>query len=237
MPEQRRRIPWSIWLIGGLLVVLLVVALAIWWRPIHDFASDEELIQHWIERLGAWGPIAIIALEMLQTFVAPIPGQAIEAASGYLFGPWWGTLYAMIGKVIGSLIIFLLAKRFGRPLAIRLAGQDSVARLDDLARRGGAVFFFLIWLFPLAPDDLACVAAGLTPMPTQQFLILMTLGRLPGAFAAVLVGAKATEINPLWWGVFFVAITLAALVVWRWGDHIQDGVLSLLKRLGNRQEE
>jgi uncharacterized membrane protein YdjX (TVP38/TMEM64 family) len=214
--------------------VLLVVALVIWWRPIYGFAADEEQIQGWIEKAGAWGPIAIIALEMLQTFVAPIPGQAIEAASGYLYGPWWGTVYAMIGKIIGSLIIFLLAKRYGRPLAIRLAGQESVAGLDDLARRGGALFFFLIWLFPLMPDDLACVAAGLTPMLTHQFLILMTLGRLPGVFATVLVGAKATGIDPLWWGILLVAIAFAALVLWRWGGQIQDCVLGFLKRLGHR---
>jgi uncharacterized membrane protein YdjX (TVP38/TMEM64 family) len=106
--------------------------------------------------------------------------------------------------------------------------------LDDLARRGGSLFFFLIWLFPLTPDDLACVAAGLTPMPTHQFLILMTLGRLPGVFVAVLVGAKAAEIEPLWWGVLLVAIAVAALVLWRWGERIQDGVLGFLNRLGHR---
>lgn len=213
--------------------MLLVTTLVIWWQPIYDFVANEEQIEEWIERLGAWGPIAIIVLEMLQTFVAPIPGQAIEAASGYLYGPWWGTLIAMIGKVIGSLIIFLLAKRFGRPLAIGLAGQESIARLDDLARRGGALFFFLIWLLPLTPDDLACIAAGLTPMPTRQFLILMTLGRLPGVFVAVMVGAKATEFDPLWWGVLLVAIAIAAAVLWHWGGRIQDGVLGFLKRLGH----
>jgi uncharacterized membrane protein YdjX (TVP38/TMEM64 family) len=234
MPERKQQVPWWVWLIGGLLLLSLVVAAVIWWQPVYDLVADEEQIEAWIERLGVWGPIAIIALEVLQTFVAPIPGQAIEAASGYLYGPWCGTLYAMIGKVIGSLIIFLLAQRFGRPLAIQLAGQESITRVDELARRRGALFFFLIWLFPLMPDDLACVAAGLTPMPTHQFLILMTLGRLPGVFAAVMVGARATDIEALWWGVLLVAIALAAVVLWHWGDRIQDGLLGFLKRLGHR---
>jgi uncharacterized membrane protein YdjX (TVP38/TMEM64 family) len=107
-------------------------------------------------------------------------------------------------------------------------------RLDDLARRGGAPFFFLIWLLPFAPDDLACVAAGLTPMPFGQFLVLMTLGRLPGVFVSVLVGANAAKIDPLWWGILLVVIGIAALVLWRFGDRIQDSVLSFIERVSNR---
>ena len=61
-----------------------------------------------MEGLGAWGPLAIVVLEMIQALLAPIPGQAIEAVSGYLYGPWWGTLFPMIGMVLGSTITFLL---------------------------------------------------------------------------------------------------------------------------------
>jgi uncharacterized membrane protein YdjX (TVP38/TMEM64 family) len=180
--------------------------------------------------------VAIVLLEMIQALLAPIPGQAIEAVSGYLYGPWLGTLYPMIGMVIGSSITFLLSRRFGRPLVIRLIGKQSMARMDDLVRRGGALFFFLIWLLPFAPDDLACVAAGLTPMPFRQFLILMTLGRLPGVFVSVLVGANVARIQPVWWVVLFAGIALAAVVFWRWGEQIQEAVLSYIERLSDRSK-
>lgn len=222
------------WVAGGLLLAALVAALVIWWRPLYDFVLDQEQIRAWVERLGVWGPMAIVLLEMTQALLAPIPGQGIEAVSGYLYGPWWGTLFPIIGMVTGSSITFLLSRRFGRPLVIRLVGKQSMDRLDDLARRGGAPFFFLIWLLPFAPDDLACVAAGLTPMPFGQFLVLMTLGRLPGVFVSVLVGANAAKIDPLWWGILLAVIGIAALVLWRFGDRIQDSVLSFIERLSNR---
>ena len=232
--ERQPLARWWIWLAAGLVLAVLIAALAIWWQPIYDFVADPEQLRLWVEGLGPWGPIAIIVLEMIQALLAPIPGQAIEAVSGYLYGPWLGTLFPMIGMVIGSSITFLLARRFGRPLVIRLIGKQSTARLDDLVRRGGAPFFFLIWLLPFAPDDLACVAAGLTPMPFHQFLILMTVGRLPGVFVSVLVGANITQIKPLWWGILLAAIALAGLVVWRWGEQIQGSVLGLIERLGAR---
>ncbi|HSR29569.1 MAG TPA: TVP38/TMEM64 family protein [Anaerolineae bacterium] len=235
MSERRAPVRWWVWLLAGLGLVVLVAALIIWWQPIYDFLSDPDQVRGWIEKLGALGPLAIILLEMIQALLAPIPGQAIEAVSGYLFGPWLGTLYPMIGLALGSFITFLLARRFGRPLVVKLIGQQSMSRLDDLVRRGGAPFFFLIWLLPFAPDDLACVAAGLTPMPTRQFLVLMILGRLPGVFVSVLVGANVARIEPIWWILLFVAIALAALVLWRWGERIQESVLGFIEKLSKQK--
>jgi uncharacterized membrane protein YdjX (TVP38/TMEM64 family) len=232
--SDRRSLPgWLAWLAAGLILAGLIAALVIWGPALYGFVADQEQMQAWVEGLGLWGPLAIILLEMIQALLAPIPGQAIEAVSGYLYGPWWGTLFPLIGMVIGSTITFLLARRFGRPVVIRLVGKHSMARLDDLARRGGAPFFFLIWLLPFAPDDLACVAAGLTPMPIRQFLILMTLGRLPGIFVSVVVGANVARIDPLWWGLLLAGLAVAALGLWRWGDQIQEFVLSLTERLGS----
>lgn len=235
--EQGKPPRWQIWLVVGLILAALVAGLGLWGRPLYDFVTDQEQVRSWVEGLGLWGPVAIALLEMIQAILVPIPGQAIEAVSGYLFGPWWGVLFPMIGMVIGSLITFLLARRFGRPLVIRLAGKQSMARLDDLARRGGAPFFFLIWLLPFVPDDLACMAAGLTPMSTRQFLVLMTLGRLPGVFVAVLVGANVAArqseqgVEPLWWGAVLAGLGVAALVLWHWGDRIQESVLQFIERL------
>lgn len=234
MPERKSAVRWWTWLIAGAVLVALIAVLVIWWRPIYGFLANQEQVRAWVEGLGAWGPLAIVLLEMIQALLAPIPGQAIEAVSGYLYGPWLGTLYPMIGMAIGSFVTFSLARRFGRPLVIRLIGQQSMARLDDLERRGGAPFFFLIWLLPFAPDDLACVAAGLTAMPTRQFMVLMPVGRLPGVFVSVWVGANVARIEPVWWGVLFVGLAIVGVVLWRWGAQLQESVLGLIERASNR---
>jgi uncharacterized membrane protein YdjX (TVP38/TMEM64 family) len=216
------------------MVIAAGAALVRWGQPLYDFLADQEQVRTWVEQFGAWGPLAIFGLELAQSLLAPIPGQAIEAVSGYLYGPWWGVVYAFLGLVLGSTIIFLLARRFGRPLAIRLVGSSSMASLDDLARRGGAPLFFLIWLIPFAPDDLACVAAGLTPMPVRQFLVLMIVGRLPGIFVSVWVGANAVRVSPVLWWLLLLGIGLAALVIWHWGDELQAAILALIERLSQR---
>jgi uncharacterized membrane protein YdjX (TVP38/TMEM64 family) len=234
MSEDSAPSRWWIWPLVALAVIAAVVALVRWGPPIYDLLADQERVRSLVEQFGAWGPLAVFGLELAQSLLAPIPGQAIEAVSGYLYGSGWGFVYAYSGLVLGSSILFFLARRFGRPLAVRLVGESSMSRLDDLARRGGAPLFFLIWLIPFAPDDLACLAAGLTPMPVRQFFILMILGRSPGIFVSVWIGANAARVSPVWWWVILVGIGLAALVIWRWGDELQAAVLGLIDRLSQR---
>jgi uncharacterized membrane protein YdjX (TVP38/TMEM64 family) len=234
--EWRKQAGWQVWLAAGVILAGLVIVLAVWGRPIYSFVADQKRVQEWVQGLGAEGPLAVMALEVAQVLLAPIPGQAIDAVSGYLFGVWLGTLYAAAGIAAGSLLNFALARRFGRPLVTRLIKPETLGRLDDLANRGGALFFFLIWLFPFVPDDLACLASGLTPMPTRQFLILMITGRVPGILISTWIGARASAISPLWWGVLLAALALGAVAVWRWGEEIQSHVLCLIDRLSNRLE-
>jgi uncharacterized membrane protein YdjX (TVP38/TMEM64 family) len=61
----------------------------------------------------------------------------------------------------------------------------------------------------------------------------MVLGRLPGVFVSVWVGANAARIDPIWWILILVVIAIAALVLWRWGNQIQEAVLGFSERLGN----
>jgi uncharacterized membrane protein YdjX (TVP38/TMEM64 family) len=217
-------------LVGAVLTALIVLAILVR-GPVSQFLAHPQQVRTWIAGFGPWAPAAIVVLEMAQAIIAPLPGQAIEAAAGYLFGVWPGVLYAMTGIVAGSLISFSLARWLGRPLVTRVIRPATVERLDDLAARGGALFFFFIWLFPLLPDDLACLAAGLTPMPTRQFLLLMALGRLPGVLTATWMGANAERISLMGWLLILGAWALGGLVIWRWGERLQATILHLLQKL------
>jgi uncharacterized membrane protein YdjX (TVP38/TMEM64 family) len=236
MAEQRGRIHWWTWLAGGLGLALAATALAQWGPALYRMMGDPDQVRTRVAALGGWGPAAIIFLEMAQVLLAPIPGQAVGAVSGYLYGPWLGSLYAMAGTVAGSVLLFTLVRRLGRPALCRLLRPDTLSRLDDLARRGGALFLFLIFLVPFTPDDLACAAAALTPMPFSRFLLLVAIGRLPGVFLAVWVGAHASAIHPAMWIVLLAALACAAIVLWHWGKQIQGAALRGIERVASHNQ-
>ncbi len=220
------------WLLVFVAAALLAVFIYWLWPRLGLFA-DQDALRSWVASFGAWGPLIIVSLHLMQVLFAPIPGQAIDAASGYLFGPWWGTLYSVIGAVGSSLIAFGLARRFGRPLVQRLVAPEALDRLDKLGRQRGPALFFLIWLFPLSPDDLACYAAGLTPMPWLQFFVLVLLGRIPGLFTANWVGAHAASLSTGAWVALVAGVAALGLAFWRWGSQLESRVLDLMARLAD----
>ena len=207
------------------LLALVVAALLIWHRPLLSFFADRAEVQGFVMRFGPWAPLATILLHVAQVLLAPIPGQVIDAANGYLFGAAWGTVYSLVGVIAGSSLAMALARRFGRPWAERLIKKDTLERLDSYSRQRGALFFFLIFLFPFLPDDVACFLAGLTPLPLPELVVLAAVGRLPGIFVANLVGANAATLTQTQVAFFITGLAAIALAFWHYQERVEAAML------------
>jgi uncharacterized membrane protein YdjX (TVP38/TMEM64 family) len=208
---------------------MITVAAAVWiWRePLGVLLGDRERLQAWVARLGPWGPLATIGLNVAQVILAPIPGQFVGVMNGYLYGVAAGTLYSMIGLIIGTAAAMILGRRFGRPLVERLLPEDQLTRWDDITAHQGPWFFFLVFLFPFVPDDVTCFLVGLSPLSIPRMLILTTLGRLPGVFVSCWVGARAAALP--WWAWIPLGGGAAALAWLFW--HYQAELEALMVRL------
>ncbi len=210
------------------LLALVVATLLIWHKPLLSFFTDRAKVQGFVMRFGPWAPLAAILLYVTQVLLAPIPGQAIDTVNGYLFGTAWGTIYSLVGVIAGSSVAMALARRFGRPWAERLIRIETLERLDSYSRQRGALFFFLVFLFPFLPDDVACFLAGLTPLPLAELVVLAAIGRLPGIFVANFVGANAAALTQTQ-GAFFIAVLAAiALAFWRYQERVEVAMLKAM---------
>lgn len=228
------RWPWGkvVGLTAALVTVgLLIAALLIWRRPQLSFFTDQERMAEYLRRWGDWAPLVTIGLQVLQVIASPIPGQALDMVNGYLFGPLWGSVYSATGMMIGSFLAMGLTRRFGRPLAERLAGAEALERVDGVARRRGPLFFLVFFLMPFVPNDVACFLAGLTSIPLPELMLIALLGRTPSIVVSNLVGAAVTELTWSQMALFTAGALLLALAFWRWQRHIEEGLMRAVTRL------
>lgn len=193
----------------AILLILLLLLVALEVRRFSFWFSEEKA---WAILLTSrvWGPFILILLQALQVFLAPVPGQFLGAAGGYIFGPWLGTIYSMIGTVLGSILAITLARKFGRPLVERFVAKETLARVDELTAKAGIWFFFIAFLLPFFPDDALCFLAGLSSIPIPWLLAAIIIGRLPGVAASAFLGAGISRLPPEFTAV---ALVLGLVVI------------------------
>jgi uncharacterized membrane protein YdjX (TVP38/TMEM64 family) len=231
---KRRKNDGWIWLQITLLAVLVTAAsLALWYwhEPIWEFFGNRQRLQEWVKGFGPWAPLVSIALNAAQVLLAPIPGQIVGLANGYLYGVWLGTLYSMIGLVLGRAMAMALGRWFGRGLVELLVKREQLEKWDRLAHRRGPLFFFLVFLLPFLPDDLACFLVGLSPLPIPRMVVLSALGGLPGVLVSCWVGASASA-WPWWAWIPLVGGAIAlAWAFWRYEARLEAAMVGLIGKL------
>ena len=209
--QGKRKWYWVI--LGGLvLIVIYQYRSQIWMNLLHlyDISHNRYRLKAYIRSFGPYSPLAYVLLQILQVIVAPIPGGAIEFLGGYLFGVWGGFLYSMVGLIIGSWIAFSLARAFEKLALEKFVSEKTIKKFDYLIGHEGAILSFLLFVIPGFPKDALCYLLGLTPMHIGVFLVISTIGRIPGTLMAVLQGGKAFECQYV---TFFVLLVLSGLII------------------------
>jgi uncharacterized membrane protein YdjX (TVP38/TMEM64 family) len=201
---------------------------------VYHLYQDHQEFKKTISSYGAYAPLAYILLQVLQVVIAPIPGGAIEFLGGVLFGVKAGFIYSMIGLLIGSWIAFNLARIFEKMAVEKFVSEQTRKKFDYLVEHEGVILSFILFLLPGFPKDALCYILGLTPMHLGIFLIISTIGRIPGTLIATLQGAKAFDHQYYTFGILLGASALVILVFYIYHGEIHN----LVKKLkGEKRKE
>ena len=207
-----------------------------WWRPVALFAAIAALavlaqwldvvrylveLRAWIERLGVWGPL-VFGLIYVVAVVAVVPGSALTAAAGALFGSAVGILVASTAATIGASLSFLIARYFARDATLEwLCGRERFRRLNGLTARYGAIAVLLTRLSPFLPFNILNYSFGLTQVRFWTYVLWSWVGMLPGVIFVVLASAavvRAVTRGEVPWFLVYASVAagigVAALVVW-----------------------
>jgi uncharacterized membrane protein YdjX (TVP38/TMEM64 family) len=212
-PQLRSKWIWLTCLLVGLVILLICLYNSQLWIQVvkfRDLFHDRHQLKKVIKSFGPYSPLAFIFFQVIQVVVAPIPGEVIEFLGGYVFGVWGGMVYSMIGLILGSGLAFSIARIFGKQVIERFVSPELRKKFDYLIGHEGVVLSFLLFLIPGFPKDTLCYILGLTAMHWGIFLIISTIGRIPGTLMAILQGAKVFEHQ---YTLFLILLSISALMI------------------------
>lgn len=138
-----------------------------------------ETLQEYIKGFGIFGPIVLIIIQAIQVIFPVLPGFLGCAVGAVLFGSVGGFWCNYIGISAGSIIAFLLAKKYGIKLVEKLFPKDQYEKYSGWAGKSKSyvAFLFLGMVLPLFPDDFFCYFSGLTKMRAEKFAAIIVLGK------------------------------------------------------------
>ena len=207
------------WLAGVSLAVVVTLTLLITlfvWRWLSSFSQED--FRDYIRSFGALGWLVLLGLQFLQVFIALIPGELLETAAGYAFGPVLGTLLCYLGVATASTLVFFLTRRFGIRLVEVFISREKISQLRFInTQKKRDRLIFLLFFIPGTPKDLLTYFVGLTDMKLSAFLAISLIARIPSVLSSTFGGHLLGE-GQYWGAVLLYGITglvsLAGLLIY-----------------------
>ncbi len=167
--------------IGGLLTL----------RLLGPDVLDQETLKAFLAPLGIWAPLVFILLLAVRP-VTLLPGQVFTAVGGILFGVMLGTVYALVGSLLASALVFLIARKLGTKAMKRFAGKNF-GPLESVARKHDFKVAAVVTINPLFPTDIMVALAGASGARFWPTALGMLIGTTPGTFLTAQFGASLSR--------------------------------------------
>ena len=227
-------------------IVLIVLALAAaaaacgyaLWRSgwLERLGSVGEL-RELIAATGIWGGLVYFLMQMMTVIVAPIPSNVTMMAGALALGFFKAMVLGVLAVLTGSVIVFLAARRLGRRAVQRIVDNSVMEKYLPVIEEKQDTFLFLTLLFPFFPDDMLCILAGLTSMPTARFAGIMLLARPWGLIFAALLGSGELSLPAWGWAVMLGVLAVIFVLAMKYSRQIEERLFALVSRLSARRRK
>jgi uncharacterized membrane protein YdjX (TVP38/TMEM64 family) len=129
--------------------------------------------------------------------------------AGFLFGPWEGAFYAVLGSTVGALCAFLLVRATIGPWVQKY--EQKLVMVNQFIKGYGFYALMMLRMSHLVPFFLLNIAAALMPISLTAFAGATLMGVIPSALLFAWTGQYLCSINSVWDLVNFHMLSILAV--------------------------
>jgi uncharacterized membrane protein YdjX (TVP38/TMEM64 family) len=175
-------------------LMFVTVVVAFFALGLERYLSIDALRQHrgalrtWVETSGVLAALVFMVVYII-TVAFSLPGATVlSIASGFLFGPGWGTVIVIISATLGATALFSMAKTaLGE--ALRARAGAWLPRLEAGFREHALSYLLVLRLVPIFPFFVINLVPAFLGVPLGTFVLGTFVGIIPGSFVYTTVGA------------------------------------------------
>lgn len=121
--------------------------------------------------------LIFILLYVTVTFFIWLSKDAFRLAAAILFGANLSSLFVWIAETLNAVILFHFSRYMGREFVEKKFLKDKSPKWEErLTRHSGFFSLLLFRMIPLIPFRFLDLFMGLTPIPFNKYILVVTLG-------------------------------------------------------------
>ena len=160
--------------------------------------------------------IFTLIMTVLTVLLCVIPGASmafILLTQAIYPVAWEAFLLSVIRVLLCSALMYCIGYFGGYKLCVKFLGEEDCEKALGLLRDKGSVYFPLMMMFPIFPDDALVMIAGTLKMSMKWFVPSIIIGRGIG-IATIVFGFSFIpfeSFTTIWHWIFFIAICLVGI--------------------------
>lgn len=160
----------------GIFSIALTVLFLVYLFKNMDILNNPDALTRALKGHLIIGSIGFLLLQIIQVVIPIIPGGVTTVVGFMAFGPILGFILNYVGIVIGSIILFLLTRRYGKPFILLFVDEKSFKHYEQkLASSTYETVFALNMASPISPADILVMVTGLSRMSFKRFLYIILI--------------------------------------------------------------
>lgn len=205
-------------IVVSIVTMLLLLAFDLMYFVDGDLHFNEALFHSFKNSWYGW--LIVVLLQMLLTsLLCFVPGASmafILLVQSLYSNPWLAFAVSFTSVLLTSCVMYIVGRFGGYRLCVRLLGRHDCHKAITLLRNKGQVFFPIMMMFPIFPDDALVMMAGTIRMTLRWFIPSVVIGRGIGV-AAIIFGLHIIPFEkfttPWHWIIFVIlCIILVGLI-------------------------
>ncbi len=152
--------------------------------------ENRGVLREWVTAHGVAAGLVYAAIYALAISLSIPGGLILTVAGGFLFGPYWATVYVVVGATIGSTVVFLAA-RYALADFLRAKAGSALAKMEAGFNEHPKSYLLVLRLIPLFPFWLVNIVPAFLGVSLGNYVIATLFGIMPATFVYTLVGDGA----------------------------------------------
>jgi uncharacterized membrane protein YdjX (TVP38/TMEM64 family) len=214
-------------------IAIAVVILIILFTAV-SFVVDRNIdpLKEFIQKNYVKGIFFFVLIEIIAIVFAPLTSVPLTPIASRTYGTLITFILIYIGTVIGSILAFFIAKRFGKKIVQKFISLEKAHEITgSLSEKN--IFITLILLRILIPADILSYSLGIfTKIKNRLFITTTLWGTIPGAIFFAYLGTLTIFQQFIGWTIGIVGLMITFYLLMKIeGKNKEDSAVKKIKKI------